>query len=98
MIDKQDLRRRLGKALRGLRKARGLTATELALRMGKSPSSARQVSRWELGENAPGADQLLALLLALDMSFADLDRELNPAPANNPRLEEIARRFQIVLD
>ncbi len=97
MTDPKTHRRRIGKALRGLRKARGLTATELALRMAKSPSSARQISRWELGENAPGADQLLALLLALDMSFADLDRELNPAPVTNPRLEEIARRLQVVL-
>ena len=94
MVDKQNLRLRVGRALRNLRAARGLTEVELALRMGKRPSSARQISRWELGQNAPGADQLLALLLALDMSFADLDRELNPAPATNPRLKTINRRLQ----
>ncbi len=94
MVDKQTLRLRVGKALRNLRAVRGLTEAELALRMGKRRSSARQISRWELGQNAPGADQLLALLLALDMSFADLDRELNPAPATNPRLKTINRWLQ----
>ena len=94
MTDKQTLRRRVGRALRNLRRARGLTAAELALRMGKRATSARQISRWELGQNAPGADQLLAILLALDMSFVDLDRELHPAPDTNARLQKIASRLQ----
>ncbi len=94
MTDTQTLRRRVGQALRNLRLARGLTAVELALRMGKRSTSARQISRWELGHNAPGADQLLAFLLALDMSFADLDRELNPATDTNTRLQKIASRLQ----
>ncbi len=94
MTDKHSLRLRLGKAIRNLRMARGLTEEELAQRMGKQPSSGRQISRWELGRNAPGADQLFALLLALDMSFSDLHLELNPAPATNPRLERITSRLE----
>ena len=94
MTDRHTLRRRLGEAIRNLRMARGLTEEELARRMGKQPSSGRQISRWELGKNAPGADQLFTLLLALDMSFSDLDRQLNPAPVTNPRLEKIASRLQ----
>ncbi len=92
MIDPQRLRVRVGKALRRLRKESGLTAAQVARRMGKRASWVRQISRWELGQNAPGADQLYALLLALDKSFADLDRALDPSAAN-PRLEKIARRL-----
>ncbi len=87
-------REQIGKALRSLRRARGLTESEVAVRMGKRPSSARQISRWELGQNAPGADQLLALLVALDMSLVDLDRELRPSQASSSRLEEIASRLE----
>ncbi len=94
MTDRDTLRRQLGQAIRQLRMARDLTAEELAQRMGKQSSSARQISRWELGRHAPGADQLFTILLALDMSFADLHQALNPAPASNPRLEEIARRLE----
>lgn len=64
------------------------------MRMGKRPSSARQISRWELGRIAPGADQLLALLAALDMSLVDLDRELYPERASSRRLEEIASQLE----
>ena len=62
--------------------------------MGKQRSSSRQISRWELGQNALGADQLFALLLALDLSFADLDRELNPGPSASARLQAIADRLE----
>ena len=88
------LMRQLGEALRSLRMERGLTEEELALAMGKNPSSGRTISRWELGRAAPGADQCFAYLLALDMTFADLDRQLNPAPVANPRLQAIAERLQ----
>ncbi len=94
MTDTQDFRERLGQALRNLRIARGLNEAELAQRMGKRPSSGRQISRWELGRVAPGADQLFALLVALDMTFADLDRELNPAPETSSRLQAISSRLR----
>ncbi len=95
MSDKHILRLQLGQALRRIRIARGLTEVEVALLMGKRGSSANQVSRWELGQVALGADQLYALLIALDMSFADLHHELTSADAGaSPRLQSIAGRIQ----
>ncbi len=94
MTDTQTFRQRLGQALRNLRIARGLNEAELAQRMGKRPSSGRQISRWELGRVAPRADQLYGLLVALDMTFADLHRELNPAPETSSRLKEISSRLR----
>ncbi len=94
MTDRKTLRLRLGEALRNLRMARGLTTAAVAVRMGYKPSSYGQISRWELGQVSLGADQLFAYLLAIDMSFADLDRELNPRPAASPRLQEIVSRLE----
>ncbi len=91
--DQQTLRPRLGAALKRLRKTSGLTENQLAERMGKKASAGTQISRWERGEVTPGADQLWLYLGALDMSFADLDRELEPAPATSRRLQEIAREL-----
>lgn len=93
MTDKK-LMKRLGEALRNLRMERGLTEEEVALAMGKNRSSGRTISIWELGRSAPGADQLFAYLLAIDMTFADLDRQLNPTPFANPRLQAIAERLR----
>ncbi len=92
--DKETLRRRLAEALKQLRTERGLTERELAQRMGKKPHAGTQISRWERGEATPGADQLWRILLALDASFADLERQLNPKPTSSRRLKEIARELQ----
>ncbi len=95
MSDKQTLRLQLGQALRRIRIARDLTQVQVALLMGKSSSLANQISRWELGKIAIGGDQLYALLIALDMTFADLHHELTPAAAgSNPRLQALANRIQ----
>ena len=91
--DKKTLPPRLGAALKRLRKSRGLTENQLAVRMGKKSSAGTQISRWERGQATPGADQLWLYLLALDLSFADLDRELEPSPPTSRRLQEIAREL-----
>ncbi len=91
--DKETLQPRLGAALKRLRKSRGVTENQLAERMGKKTSAGTQISRWERGDVTPGADQLWLYLLALDFSFADLDRELEPRPATSRRLQEIAREL-----
>jgi len=91
--DKETLLLRLGEALKRLRKSRGLTVQQLANRMGKRTSAATQISRYERGEVTPGADQLWLYLLALDLTFADLDRELEPSPQTSRRLQEIAREL-----
>ncbi len=94
MEDDDGRRRRLGQALRSLRESLGLTIYDAARRMGRPRSYGSQIGRWERGQAMPGADRLWALLSALGLSFADLERALNPAPAVNPRLREIARRLQ----
>ena len=91
--DKKTLQPRLGAALKRLRKDRRLTENQLAERMGKKPSAGTQLSRWERGEVTPGADQLWLYLLALDFSFADLDRELEPRRKTRRSLQEIAREL-----
>lgn len=56
--------RRLGQDLRGLRKARGLTLAELALRLGRSVGWLSQVER---GLSEPGISDLRSLSNALDV-------------------------------
>ncbi len=94
MTDLHNPRIRLGKALRNIRKSAGLSVYDVARRMGKKASAGTQVARWERGQVALSADRLWAYLDALDASFADLDQELNPPAATNPRLEEIADQLQ----
>lgn len=92
--DKETLLPQLGKALRTLRGNRGMTEKEVAIRMGKKASAETQIARWERGDASPLSHQLWAYLLAIDSSFADLDRVLNPKPATNLRLREIARELE----
>jgi len=86
------LKLRIGKALREVRRRRSVDATELARRLGKLPS---QIYRWERGETVAGIDQVFRYLDALDATFADFDRALDPdrvAP-RNPRLRAIAEEL-----
>ncbi len=92
--DKKTLQLKLGAALRRLREDRGLREIDVAERMGKKPGSSALISRWERGESAPIATQLWGYLTAIEASFADLDRELNPRPKTNRRLAEIARELK----
>ena len=92
--DKKTLQLKLGAALKRLREDRRLSHADLAERMGKKRSAGTQISRWERGEAAPVAHQLWGFLIAIDASFADLDREVNPKPATSRRLEEIAAELQ----
>ncbi len=94
MLDHQARREKLGQALRRIRKSRGLTIFQVARLMGNKASAGTQVSRWELGQVAPSADRLWAFLDALGLTFADLEQELNPTPATDPVLEEIAEQIR----
>jgi len=91
--DMKTLQLRLADALKSLREDRALSVYEIAERMGKKRSAAPMIYRWERGETAPVATQLWAFLLAVEASFADLERKLNPQPASNRRLREIAREL-----
>ncbi len=92
--DKNALQLRLGAALKSLRQESGLREGEVAERMGKKKSAGTQISRWERGERAPISIQLWLYLMAVDASFADLERVLNPKPSGNRRLREIVRELQ----
>lgn len=94
--DIEALKPRLADALRSLRKDQSLTVYEVAERMGKRRDAATLVSRWERGETVPASTQLWVYLLAIGCNFADLERKLNPAPARNRRLEEIARELRAI--
>ncbi len=89
----KTLQLRLASALKSLREDSGLSVYDIAERMGKKRSSAPIIYRWERGETVPVATQLWAFLLAVEASFADLERKLNPKPASNRRLREIAREL-----
>ncbi len=93
-FDKDTLRHKLGQALRTLRGNRGMTEKEVAVRMGKKASAETQIARWERGDASPLSHQLWGYLIAIDSSFGDLDRVLNPKPATNLRLREIARELE----
>ena len=86
--------RRLAEAMKSLRQDRGLSVQDVAERMGKQRSAGTQVSRWERAVTAPAAHQLMTFLVAIGSSFTELDRTLNPQPATNRRLEEIAQELK----
>ncbi len=85
----KTLQHRLGNALARLRERRALTPAQLARAMGESSRFAAQISTWENGQASPPGDQLWRYLDALDLSFSDLDLELD-SKARNPRLRELA--------
>jgi len=57
----------LGRDLRGLRKSRGLTLSELALKIGRSVGFLSQVER---GMSSPSIDDLRTLSMALDVPLS----------------------------
>ncbi len=87
--DNETLQRQLGTALTRLRERAQMTQEELALAMGQRSSFASRIADWESGGSSPPADQLWRCLDALDLSFTDLDMELDPK-ARSPRLAKIA--------
>ncbi len=90
--DQKTLQQRFGEALSRLRERRGLTREQLAQAMGESSSFASQIAHWERGRSSPPGDQLWRCLDALELSFSDLDLELDPK-ARNPRLRELAAKL-----
>jgi len=65
--DSDNGARALGRDLRGLRKSRGLTLSELALRIGRSVGFLSQVER---GMSSPSIDDLRTLSTALDVPLS----------------------------
>ena len=94
MATNRQLDRRIGAAMRSLRRRRSLSDAEVASRMGYGQNGKQQVDRWERGERGISASRLLLYLQAIDATFSELDGELGLGKAPNPRLAEIAQRLQ----
>lgn len=60
---------RLGRGITALRELRQWTRKELAKRLGVSPN---RLGYWERGENLPPADKTIGLMLALEVTPAEL--------------------------
>ncbi len=80
--------------MRNLRRRRSMTDAKVAGRMGYGGNGKQQINRWERGERAISASRLLLYLQAIGATLSELDGELNPEDALNPRLAEIARRLE----
>ena len=85
---------RLGEAIKKLRERTGMSLGDVAEHMGKKRSAAAQLGRWERGETNPTALGIWSYLSALDATFADLHRVLDPKPAASRRLAEIATELE----
>ena len=91
-----QLDRKIGAALRALRKRRSLSDADVAERMGNGPNGKHYVNRWERGDRGITAGRLWHYLQAIDATLSDLDRELGARSSTNRRLEEIARELQLL--
>ncbi len=94
MSRKPELDRRIGAALRALRRRRSLSDADVAKRMGYGRNGKQQVDRWERGERGITAARLWMYLQAIDATFGELDEQLGARRPANRRLEEIAREMQ----
>ncbi len=87
--DQESLQERLGEALSRLRERGEVSRKELAGKLGEGASFSFQIAGWESGRTTLTSVQLWRYLEALDLSFCDLDLELDPK-ARSPRLRELA--------
>ncbi len=91
-----ELDRKIGAAMRGLRRRSALSDAEVAERMGYGHNGKHYVNRWERGDRGITAARLWCYLQAIGATFADLDRELDVRPSTNQRLQDIARELQLL--
>ena len=80
-------RSRVAANIRTVRSARGMTQSELARAIGRSPTA---VSYWESGSRCPGIADLAVLATVLGCTIADLADDPDTAsPGEGHRLHEI---------
>lgn len=94
MSQNRDLDRKMGAAMRSLRKQRSISDAEVAERMGYGRNGRQQIHRWERGERAISAGRLLLYLRAIDATFSELDAALDPPRPTSRRLEDIGLRLR----
>ncbi len=90
----RELDRRIGAAMRSLRKRCSVSDSEVAERMGYGANGRQQIHRWERGERAISAGRLLLYLQAIGASFSELEVALDPPRPTGGRLEEISLRLR----
>lgn len=69
--------RQLGSVLQGFRRARGLTQTDVGVKVGLAQKA---VSKMELAPERAGLNMIFKLLAALDLELVVRPRERTPAP------------------
>ena len=84
----------LNENIKNLRKARGLSQEELAIKL----NVVRQtVSKWERGESVPDAAMLIALAEELDTSVgALLGEAAQPPLSDEPSLQSVAQKLEVI--
>ena len=97
MPQHRELDRKIGAAMRSLRKRRSVSDAEVADRMGYGPNGRQQIHRWERGERAISAGGLLLYLRAIGATFSELEGELEPLTPTS-RLEELSLRLRALAD
>ncbi len=98
MPQDRELDRKIGAAMRSLRKRCSMSDSEVADRMGYGPNGRQQIHRWERGERAISAGRLLLYLRAIGASFNELEGALDPPRPSSRRLEEISLRLRKLAD
>ncbi len=98
MPQDRELDRKIGAAMRSLRKRCSVSDSEVADRMGYGPNGRQQIHRWERGERAISAGRLLLYLRAIGASFSELDGALEAPIPTGGRLEEISLRLRALAD
>lgn len=93
-----ELDRKIGAAMRAIRRRSSLTDAAVAERMGYAPKGKHNINRWERGERSIAAVSLWRYLQAIGASFSDLDHELGIERPGSRRLQEIAQELQLLAE
>ena len=88
------LSRKIGAAMRSLRRRRSFSVAEVATQMGYGPHGKISVHRWERGERGVSVEVLWSYLQAIDATFGDFGRELDTDQSSDRRLQEIAEELK----
>lgn len=89
---------KIGATLRVLRRRRGFSGAEVAVRMGYGANGRHYVNRWERGDRGISAACLWRYLEAIDATFSDLGLELGVERPGSRRLQEIAQELQLLAE
>ena len=94
-LNDSDLNRAIGKQIRALRTAKGLTQNELSDLVGIAPST---FIRWEMGQNSPSISGLVSLANFFEVSIHDLIDGIaaQPSGSTTERAITLAELFRVL--